>query len=127
MEHISIISERKLSAMLEEDEKSKHPHIQYDLCEEIEGFLYSIWSDDRTGKQFAVREIRSVHMGFNSNEPGKEEKFVNIIEREGACKATWGVTGRTMNKILAQRLANLYPQYRFVIGDNYECTAYKEA
>ena len=121
-----IISNEKINKMMEEEERSRGNYIQWHGSKENDGLLYSLYYDSRTGKEYAVREIRGVHMGFNSNEPGKEEEFVKIVEREGACKASWGVTGRTMHSILAQQLAKKYPEYSFEIGYNYECTAYKK-
>ena len=70
--------------------------------------------------------MKCINMGFNSNEPGKEEEFLEAMKQDGCCGASWGVTGRTMHRILASQLASKYPQYRFEIGDNYECAAYDD-
>lgn len=121
-----IITKEKLSMLLEEEKNSGRQYIDWNGEKEEDGLLFSFWTDTRSGEQFAVKEIRSVRMGFNSNEPGKEEEFVRIMEKEGACKAWWGVTGRTMHQNLAQQLAGKYPQYRFEIGYNYECSVYKK-
>ena len=124
---MNVITKEKLTILLEEEERSGRQFIYWEGDKEVDGGLYSFWSDKRTGETFAVREIRTVSMGFNSNDPGKEEEFAAIVEREGACKASWGVTGRTMHQILARKLAEKMPQYRFEIGYNYDCAAYKEA
>ncbi len=125
MEMFTIISNAKLNRLLEEDEARKRK-INWLGNREFEGLLYSTWEDKTSGSRYAVRETRSVNMGFNSNEPGKEEEFLEIMKREGCCRASWGVTGRTIHKILAQQLAKKYPQFRFEIGDNYECAAYDD-
>ena len=122
-----IISAEKVKELFEEEDRDNKEYIEWLCTKEEDGLLYNLFRDRRTGKEYAARETRSVYMGFNSNEPGKEEEFVEIIEREGACKASWGVTGRTMHSILAHQLAEKYPQYRFEIGYNYKCKAYKEA
>lgn len=93
---------------------------------EINGREYSVLKNRRTKEEFAAPHTRSVHMGFNSNEPGKVEEFIAIVEREGACHASWGVTGRTMHLILANQLAASLPQYDWEIGYNYHCKATKK-
>lgn len=93
---------------------------------EIDGRLYSIYKNKRTHEEFASPQVRTVYMGFNSNEEGKVEEFIQIVEKEGECLATWGVTGRTMHEILARRLAEELPQYKWEIGyEFYECKATK--
>lgn len=75
-----------------------------------------------------TKEVRTVHMGFNSNEEGKVEEFIRIVEHEGACKASWGVTGRTSHLMLANELAKSFPQYDWEIDyDRYGCKATKRA
>ena len=126
MNTISIITNRKLNAMFEEEEQSGREYIECSGRQEAEGFLYTVYKDTRTGKEYAVREIRTVHMGFNSNEDGKVEEFIGIVEREGVCKASWGVTGRTAHLMLAMSLEALLPQYEFEIDyDRYLCLAKK--
>lgn len=123
---INIISREELNKLFEEEERTRHEFI--DWCKEVEigGLLYTIYRDGRTGKKFAVQTIRTVHMGFNDNDEGKVEEFVAIVEREGACHASWGVTGRTMHYFLGCKLADALPQYDWNIGANYECTARKK-
>lgn len=119
---IEIITKRKLNSILEKDDR----YIEYARQEECEGLLYSVYTDTRNGKEYAVREIRSLSMGFNSNEDGKVDEFITIVEREGACKAFWGVTGRTMHLMLAQQLAAQLPQYEFELDyDLYKCIGKK--
>ena len=125
MEAITIVSRAKLHKMFEEEEKGIYD-LRWLKEIEVEGFLYAVYQDRRSKKQYATRKTRCVHMGFNSNEPGKEEEFLEIMKREGTCKASWGVTGRTMHRILANQLAKKYPQFRYEIGDNYECTAFDD-
>lgn len=126
MEHITVITRRKLHTMLEEEEKAHGFYIVPKGERDFDGRLYSIWEDERTRKLYGVPEVRTVHMGFNANEDGKVEAFVEIVEREGACKASWGVTGRTMHSILAFKLAKELPQYEWEITGNYGCTAKKK-
>lgn len=122
MEHISIISKKKLNAMLEENENA----FEWLGEREYEGFLYSVWENRQSGKKYATRVIRTVHMGFNSNEDGKVEELCNIVEREGGCNASWGVTGRTMHEMLARKLARELPQYEFKIDyQSYGCLVQK--
>lgn len=124
---LNIISKETWYEMLEAEEKSGRDYLTPELAvEDEDGLLYRIWKDERTGKEYAVREIRTVHMGFNSNEEGKVDEFIAIVEREGECLASWGVTGRTMHGILAQQLAKELPQYEFEIGYNYHCLARKK-
>ena len=93
---------------------------------EYNGKEHSVFQRKRTKELFAYPITRTVHMGFNSNEDGKVEEFIEIVEREGACKASWGVTGRTMHQILAGQLADSLPQYDWEIGYNYHCMATKK-
>lgn len=121
----SVISEAKLRRFFEAEDEGK---MKIDYCGtmEVEGFLYELYEDTRTGKRYAVRMIRTVHMGFNSNEDGKVEELVSVIEREGTCKASWGVTGRTMHLMLANKLAEMLPQYDWDIDyDRYHCQGMK--
>lgn len=128
MEHITIITNRKLNAMFEEEERSGRTYLEcLPNVEDEDGFLYSVYKDERTGKKYGVREIRSVRMGFNSNDEGKVEEFISIVEREGVCKAFWGVTGRTMHLMLAEQLAASLPQYKWELDyDSYLCKAMKK-
>lgn len=93
---------------------------------EIDGNLYTIQKDTRNDSLYAVPTMKSIHMGFNSNEEGKLEEFIATIEKYGECKASWGVTGRTMHEILASRLAKELPQYDFEIEYNYHCVGRKK-
>lgn len=93
---------------------------------EIDGKLYTIQKNTRNGDIYAVPTMKTVHMGFNSNEEGKVEEFIATVEKYGECKASWGVTGRTMHEILAQRLAKELPQYEFEIRYNYHCVGRKK-
>ena len=123
MSKFEIITEEQWCSMSEQELSSGREYLPWDGYEERDNLLFSVFPDKRTGKRYGVRTIRSVYMGFNSNEEGKVEEFVAIVEREGACKATWGVTGRTMHQILAGQLANSLPQYDWEIGYNYVCKA----
>lgn len=127
MSNFKIVTEQQWDRMTEQEEQSGRYYLEWSGYEELDGRLFSVYRDERSGKRYGVPTIRSVHMGFNSNEEGKVEEFAAIVEREGACKATWGVTGRTMHHILACRLADLLPQYDWEIGYNYECKAIKKA
>lgn len=122
MEIITIISNRKLNAMLETEER----FFDYEGERDYEGHLYTIWKDKRTGHLYGVPTVRTVHMGFNSNDEGKVEEFVSIVEREGACQASWGVTGRTKHLYLANQLAKSLPQYEWELSENYGCKAMKK-
>lgn len=124
-QELKFIDKEELNTILGEDERTRKGNIRWEGDREIDGLLYSIWSDKGSGAAYAVKEIRTVHMGFNSNLPGKVEELVEIVEREGACRASWGVDGRTMHQILARELAKELPQYEFEITYNYGCTARK--
>lgn len=127
MEHYSIVTDKELNSLFEEEEKAKKEFIEWNRQEEYEGLLYSIYTDKRNGKQYAVNQARTVHMGFNSNEDGKIDELIEIVEREGKCKASWGVTGRTAHELLAEKLKNLLPQYDFEIGyEMYLCLVMKK-
>lgn len=122
---MNIITKEHWHDMLRAEDKSGKYYLDFVRNEEQDGLLYAVWMDKRTGKDYAVREIRTVNMGFNSNEDGKVDEFVSIVEREGECKASWGVTGRTAHELLAHQLAKELPQYDFEIGYNYHCLARK--
>jgi len=128
-----IITKEELQALFEDETAWKKRNrrfrdvLEYDGSAEIDGLLYGLYTDHRDGKQYAVRTIRDLYMGFNSNEGDSVQKFVEIVEREGAAKAYWGVTGRTMHVILANQLKAQLPQYQFEIGyASYLCVARKE-
>ena len=127
MKKPKIITKRELNDLLEQEYRSNREYMNWKMEAEIDGLLHSIYEDKRSGELYAVRVVRTVHMGFNSNEEGKVEELVGIIEREGACNASWGVTGRTMHEILAHRLSKELPQYDFDIGHNYRCLVTKKA
>lgn len=126
MKNYEIVSNETMCEMFREEEKSGRDYFDFGDRIEIDGLLYHTYVDTRNGKEYAVREIRTVHMGFNSNDEGKVEELIEIVEREGACNASWGVTGRTMHCVLAGQLAEQLPQYRSEIGYNYKCTFYKK-
>ena len=115
------ISKTELHELIRESESSKREWLNWEEHREIDGLYYSIWKDDRTAMLYCVREPRSVHMGFNDSPTEKIAEVVAIVEREGMCKASWGVTGRTMHAILAEQLREKLPQYKFDIGYNYHC------
>ena len=126
MECYSVITKRRLSSLFQEEKSNGKEFIEWIKQEECEGLLYNFYIDKRTGKQYAVREARTVHMGFNSNEDGKIDELIAVVEREGGCKASWGVTGRTSHELLAKKLKELLPQYDFEIDyDMYHCIVTK--
>lgn len=120
-----IISREKLKKLFEEEEQGKR-FFRFEKLTEFEGRQYNVFKEDGTNNLYAVQAERSLHMGFNSNEPGKEDEFLRIMENEGVCRLSWGVTGRTAHRILAHQFAEKYPEYRWEIGDNYECKAYDD-
>ena len=124
-QNLKFIGKAELNAILGEDENSRKNNIRWEGEKEIDGLLYSIWSDKGSGIMYAVQEIRTVHMGFNSNRPEKIGELTGIVEREGACKASWGVSGRTLHQMLARELKEELPQYEFEITYNYGCTVRK--
>ena len=125
-EQLNIVTREEADERFAAEHKSGRWYIEYAGECEANGLLYHIYRDGRNGYEFALRQVRTVHMGFNSNEPGTLERFVEIVEREGSCNASWGVTGRTMHSILGHQLAALLPQYDWTIGGNYECRATKQ-
>lgn len=127
MERYSVVTNRKLRSLHEEEEKTGEEFIEWIKEEECEGLLYNFYVDKRNGKGYAIRESRTVHMGFNSNEDGKIDELIEIVEREGGCKASWGVDGRTAHQLLALQLKELLPQYDFKIDyDMYLCVVEKK-
>ena len=106
MKKPKIITERELNDLLEQEFRSGRDYMSWKLEAEIGGLLHSIYEDERSGELYAVRVVRTVHMGFNSNEEGKVEELVGIIERE---------------------LSKELPQYDFDIGHNYRCLVTKKA
>ena len=132
MENVKILTKEEWNEMLEAEnvyyDKTNKWYIEaVEREREIDGKLYNIEKDTRNGNLYAAPTIKTVHMGFNSNEAGKVEEFISIVEKYGECKASWGVTGRTMHEILADRLAKELPQYEFEIGYNYHCIGRKKA
>lgn len=123
---LNIITREEANERFAAEEKSGRYYIEYAGCDDVNGLLYYFYRDGRNGYEFAVRQTRTVHMGFNSNDEGKVEEFIEIVEREGECLASWGVTGRTMHQYLAQQLADSLPQYDWEIGYNYHCKATKK-
>lgn len=131
MENTKIITKEEWREMAREeikyfDKTGKWYTETVEFETEIDGKLYTIQKDTRNGNIYAVPTTKSVHMGFNSNEEGKVEEFVSFVEKYGECQASWGVTGRTMHEILAQRLAKELPQYEFEIEYNYHCVGRKK-
>lgn len=118
----TVISRDRLNGMLAADE-DRFDWLGEDTDER--GWLWSHWKDKKTGHGYAVLQAVTVHMGFNSSPKEKVDEFCKIVEEQGFCKASWGVTGRTKHMILAQELADMLPQYKFEIGYNYDCTAYR--
>jgi hypothetical protein len=126
MKKIEALANSILDSLFEEEERTGRELVTWVGEREIDGLLYTVYQNKRNGEEYALRQTRTVHMGFNSNEEGKEEEFVSIVEREGSCNALWGVTGRTMHAILAQKLADKFPQYDWEITYNYGCKAIKK-
>lgn len=116
------LTREELYQLYKEEERIGKDFIEWERTEEDEkGRLYNIYKDTRNGNFFKVVAIRSVHIGFNTNDPDKVAELVAIVDREGVCDAHWGVTGRTMHSILAEQLAKELPQFNCEIGYNYLC------
>ena len=126
MAEIKIISKEELYKMFDEEEKSKKYYLDLMGEKEVDGTYCSLYKDTRTGITYASKTLKSVHMGFNSNEEGKLEELIATVEKYGEASASWGVTGRTMHEILAEQLKAQLTQYRFEIGYNYKCEVYKK-
>lgn len=129
MKKMKFITNVELYDLLEQEFESGKDYMDRKKTIEIDGLLYSVYQDKRTGNLYASRTIRTVHMGFNSNDVGAVEKLTGIVEREGACYVSWDVTRRTKHSILAHRLSEELPQYDFddfVIGQNYRCLVTKK-
>ena len=108
------------------EEEIRHMEIlKFHGSVESRGLSYSVYTDLDTRKLVALYKRKKLHMGFNDTPDEKIKEFVDIIEREGACDASWGVTGRTYHMILANQLKDRLPDYHWEIGDNYECSAFK--
>jgi hypothetical protein len=124
---MTIVSNDFINDLLREEERTHRDFIDYVEQIERDELLYNHWCDTRTGEHYLVRAERSVHMGFNDSPADKIDEVRRIVEKEGACHASWGVTGRTMHSILAAQLAQMLPEYDFAIGGNYECRITKRA
>jgi hypothetical protein len=124
---MTIITNEQINQLLEEEEKRGRDFLDIVGYEEHDGLLYTHWLDTRHGKHYFVRRERDVHMGFNDSPAEKVDEVRRIVEKEGVCHASWGVTGRTMHSILASQLAQKLPEYEFEIGYNYECRITKRA
>ena len=118
---MKITTSDKINELLEEEERTGELLIDLVGEKEKDGLLYTHWRDVRNGADYLVRKERTVHVGFNDTPPEKEEEIKRILESEGVCHASWGVTGRTMHSILAANLAQKMPEYQFEIGSNYKC------
>jgi hypothetical protein len=106
-----------------EEERTGRDFIEWERNEEgSDGRLYTVYKNTKNGEMFKVVTVRSVHIGFNSHEPEKVAKLIEIVEREGACEARWGVTGRTAHALLAEELSEKLPQFNCKITYNYGCT-----
>lgn len=121
-----IIARESLNEMLKQEMKSKKDYLDWLGEKDIDGKFYSVWEDTRTGETYAVKTLKGVNMGFNTIEKEAVAEVIETVEKYGDAKARWGVTGRTMHSLLAQELSRMLPQYRFEIGDNYECYIYKK-
>ena len=123
---MEFISNAQLNEILTEEEKSGRNYIEWEGEKEVDSFLYSIWNDKKRDKVYAVRQIRTVHMGFNDSPPEKIKELCEVVEREGVARASWGVTGRTCHMGLAYELEKRLTCYRFKISYNYECEVSKD-
>lgn len=124
------ITKDQLYDLLNQEERDHGNYLRWEGYTELgaQGFLYETWLDQRSNTLLAIKAVRTVHMGFNSNEEGKVEELISIVEREGACKASWGVTGRTKHLMLSNELAKSLPQYDWEIDYGlYGCKATKRA
>ena len=119
---MKVLTNEQLAQLYKEAERIGKNFIKWERTEEgANGRAYNVYKDTRNGEFFEVVVVRSVHIGFNTNNPDKVAELVAIVEREGVCDAYWGVTGRTMHSILAERLAKELPQFNCEIGYNYLC------
>lgn len=122
-----IATREELTNYYREEERIGRDFIEWERTEEDpNGRLYTVYKDTRNGEFFKVRTVRSVHIGFNSHDPEKVAELVEIVNREGECHASWGVTGRTMHAILAEELAARLPEFDCEITYNYGCTFRKK-
>jgi hypothetical protein len=126
-DNMTITTNDFINNLLEEEERRGRDFLDIIGYEEHDELLYTHWLDTRTKQHYLVRRERDVHMGFNDSPADKIEEVRRIVEKEGVCHASWGVTGRTMHSILAAQLAQKLPEYDFAIGDNYECRITKRA
>lgn len=124
---MTIVTKEFMHALFREEEKARRDFIDHEGRIEQDELLYDHWVDTRNDKHYLVRAERSVHMGFNDTPDEKVAEVQRIVEKEGVCHASWGVTGRTMHSLLAAQLARKLPEYEFEIGYNYECRITKRA
>lgn len=125
MAEIKIISNEELYKMFDEEERTGRDFLEIERQQEIDGKWCQVYKDTRNGKFYASQRRKSVHMGFNSNEEGKVEELIATVEKYGEAEASYGVNGRTCHEMLAHQLSKLLPQFRFVIGYNYQCEVYQ--
>lgn len=124
MENINLISSVEFQRRCDEEDRSGRLYISWVGCNEIRGKYCTTWRDERTKELFAVESVKSVHMGFNSNEDGKIEELISTVEKYGRAKASYGVLGRTCHEILSYELSKILSQYDFTIG-GYDCIVKK--
>lgn len=74
------------------------------------------------------KELTTVHMGLNTSPYDKEhwqeklDEVKRVVESEGAARASWGCTGRTLHLYLANQLKEALPEYEFNIEyERYLC------
>lgn len=119
MVKIEFISKGKFDEICEKERKEDIELIKFCEEREIDGKPYLIYKDVTANTEYAVPEARKVIMGAASNGPGKIDEFVEIVEREGACKACWWQVGKSAHEILGKRLSQQMPQYKWEIDGYY--------
>jgi len=124
---ITVITKEELNAIYEEGERVGKELVEWlEFREGDDGRQYDLFLDKRKKTKFAVWRPRTVFFGLNTIPEDKLQEFVELVEREGGARACWTCDGRTLHQILANQLATKLPQYRFDIGYNYHCFAYKD-
>ena len=126
MANYNLITSDEFNKRCEEEERSGRFYIEMREALEIGGKWCRVWEDSRTKELFAVEEVKSVNMGFNSDEDGKIDELIATVEKYGKAQASYGVTGRTCHELLAHELSKRLPQYDFEIGYNYYCLVTKK-
>lgn len=69
------ITKDQLHDLLNQEKRDHGNYLHWEGLKELgaQGLLYETWIDQRSNTLLAIKAVRTVHMGFNSNEEDKVE------------------------------------------------------